>query len=1040
MKIFLSAVSSQFKACRDALRSDLSAVGAKVVVQEDLQQHGGSLMEKLERSIASCDRLIALVGDAYGCEPEETTRPTGQPRRSYTQWEYCFARGERLDGSRQPPKDIYLYIGSPEFLGMHPVWQGAEEAQLQHEFIQELARSGKDRNQFGLLHELRALVLRDGFRLQTRERQPRNLPYTSLGCLFKGREHILPELEKRLERNPGRALTIYGPAGVGKTRLTIEYALRHEAQYMALLAVGASSRETLQRSLAALCGAEILNLSQRGMKEQEVQVAAALGWLSQHSGWLLILDNADTREASEAVEELLPNLRDGQVMITSRLSDWSGSVEPFELEILSEEAAVEFLLERTKSRRLNHTSDGDQARELAKELDGLALGLEQAGAFISKMRCSFGDYLQRRRAREEKVRTWHDARLMHYPLSMAVTWDTSFEQLAWAALDLLNLLCWLAPEPVPRALTAVVKLEGRKQDASSETPAGDGDLEEALAELAGFSMLKWETGNQTFRIHRLVQEAIRERLTDEQRSAILESALWMVNSYLPRDPPPNDVRSWPILEPMVAHVGELVSEAVKAGIGRPTSRLASMLGIFAAEKSLWFEAEVFARLALEIDEQIFEADHPNVAVDLGILAQLLQATNRLSEAEPLMKRALEIDEKTYGPVHPKVAIRLNNLAALLEATNRLPEAEPLMTRALEIDEKSYGPAHPVVANRLNNLAALLQATNRLSKAESLMRRALEIDEKSYGPAHPVVAKDLNNLAGLLQATNRLSEAEPMIWLALEIDEKSYGSAHPNVAIGLNNLAQLLKATNQFSDAEPLMRRALEIDEKSYGPAHPKVATRLNNLAGLLHATDRLSEAEPLMRRALEIDEKSYGPAHPMVAIKLNNLAQLLQTTNRFSEAEPLMRRGLEIEKESYGPKHWRVAVQLNNLAQLLQATDRLSEAEPLMRGALEIDEKSYGLAHPKVATRLNNLAQLLQTTNRLSEAEDLSARCVVIYLKFTRLTGYLHPNLRAAFGNYLALTAAMALSEAETGERIWAFGIEAGFDHEGYCRALEEVL
>jgi hypothetical protein len=42
MKIFLSAVSDQFKASRDALRSGLSAVGAEVVVQEDFQQHGAS--------------------------------------------------------------------------------------------------------------------------------------------------------------------------------------------------------------------------------------------------------------------------------------------------------------------------------------------------------------------------------------------------------------------------------------------------------------------------------------------------------------------------------------------------------------------------------------------------------------------------------------------------------------------------------------------------------------------------------------------------------------------------------------------------------------------------------------------------------------------------------------------------------------------------------------------------------------------------------------------------------------------------------------
>ena len=46
-RIFLSAVTSQFKDCRDALRSDLKAMGAEVVVQEDFNQHGGTLLEKL---------------------------------------------------------------------------------------------------------------------------------------------------------------------------------------------------------------------------------------------------------------------------------------------------------------------------------------------------------------------------------------------------------------------------------------------------------------------------------------------------------------------------------------------------------------------------------------------------------------------------------------------------------------------------------------------------------------------------------------------------------------------------------------------------------------------------------------------------------------------------------------------------------------------------------------------------------------------------------------------------------------------------------
>ena len=59
------------------------------------------------------------------------------------------------------------------------------------------------------------------------------------------------------------------------------------------------------------------------------------------------------------------------------------------------------------------------------------------------------------------------------------------------------------------------------------------------------------------------------------------------------------------------------------------------------------------------------------------------------QAEPLM-RALAIDERSYGPQHPTSPRDLNNLAQLLQATNRLSEAEPLMRRAIAIDEQSFG--------------------------------------------------------------------------------------------------------------------------------------------------------------------------------------------------------------------------------------------------------------------------------------------------------------------------------------------------------------
>jgi len=208
LRIFLSAVTGQFKDCRDALASDLRAVGAEVVVQEDFQQHGRTLLEKLEAYIAGCDRVIALVGDAYGWEPEEEARPSGFPRRSYTQWEYFFAKGERLDGSRQSPKDIFVYVAAPDYIAQFPLAQSADVVQLQQDFVVAIRSSGKDRNTFGSLHELRALVLRDVFRLPAHSASPRNLPYDSISTLFKGRDAFLRDLHDRLQREPTRAAAI----------------------------------------------------------------------------------------------------------------------------------------------------------------------------------------------------------------------------------------------------------------------------------------------------------------------------------------------------------------------------------------------------------------------------------------------------------------------------------------------------------------------------------------------------------------------------------------------------------------------------------------------------------------------------------------------------------------------------------------------------------------------------------------------------------------------------------------------------------------
>src|SRR5262249_53923410 len=150
-----------------------------------------TLIEQLEQYVAQCDRVIALVGDAYGFEASGVAVPAVDPPRSYTQWEYFFALGHRLDGTRVPRKDIYLYLASQKFLDEHPVGQQVEHALRQRRFQEEIEASGEHWNEFDSLDQLCRTVLRDGWQMLERPHKQIHLPYDSIGSLFKGREAFL---------------------------------------------------------------------------------------------------------------------------------------------------------------------------------------------------------------------------------------------------------------------------------------------------------------------------------------------------------------------------------------------------------------------------------------------------------------------------------------------------------------------------------------------------------------------------------------------------------------------------------------------------------------------------------------------------------------------------------------------------------------------------------------------------------------------------------------------------------------------------------
>jgi tetratricopeptide (TPR) repeat protein len=232
-----------------------------------------------------------------------------------------------------------------------------------------------------------------------------------------------------------------------------------------------------------------------------------------------------------------------------------------------------------------------------------------------------------------------------------VTWQTSVNQLSEAGRHLLERLAWLAPEPVPNFLIEV----------SAPGIAAE-NIEEALADLVAYSLVRRNPQRQEFSVHRLVQDTTRRSLLEQEHPHSLVEALSWINVGFPFDA--DDVRYWPRAEALAPHALAVTEHADAAGISEPTSRLMSQLGLLLGAKALYAEAEPLYRRALAIGEKSYGADHTTVALRLNNLAELLRATNRLSEAEPLYRRALAIFEKSLGPQHPSTVTVRNNLADL----------------------------------------------------------------------------------------------------------------------------------------------------------------------------------------------------------------------------------------------------------------------------------------------------------------------------------------------------------------------------------------
>ncbi len=319
------------------------------------------------------------------------------------------------------------------------------------------------------------------------------------------------------------------------------------------------------------------------------------------------------------------------------------------------------------------------------------------------------------------------------------------------------------------------------------------------------------------------------------------------------------------------------------------ARFMRTIGGIYQQLGLYEQAEPLLIEGLAIKEEAYDAEHPELALDLEELASLYRLQGRYGPAEALFQRLVLIRERQ--PARPlELASALSGLGRVYLEQGLYHDAEPLIERALELEEGVLGGTHPDLAGTLDGLGAVYYRQGRLEKAESLRVRALTIREKFLGPDHPAVATSLNNIAVLYRATDRNTEAEAYLLRSLYIRERVLGADHPYLASSLNNLGDLYRSQGRLTEAEPLLKRALAIKRQGLEPNHPQVANSLSNLGLLYMDSRRFAEAEDLIREALGIRKEVFGVDHEETAQTEANLAAALYSQGKTDKALALYER------------------------------------------------------------------------------------------------------------------------------------------------------
>ena len=690
-----------------------------------------------------------------------------------------------------------------------------------------------------------------------------NLPAAATSLIGRNRE--IAAVKALLSRFTVRLVTLTGPGGIGKTRLSLAVAADLVDEY---------EHGVFLVQLAPIHNAELVasmiaqTLGIRPGADQSY-LDALKAYLRPRQ-MLLVLDNFEqVIHAGPLVAELLADAPGLNVLITSRAllriyGEREFAVQPLTLPdrqemptstVLAELPAVALFVERARSVQADFMLTVENARDVAEiciRLDGLPLAIELAAARIR----FFSP--QQMLARLDKrlallthgARDWPDR---HRTLRATIEW--SFNLLSAAEQRIFaRLAVFVGGWTLDLAETVCADDDGEP----------DFDILNGLESLLDQSLVhrsEDENGEARFTMLETIREYALERLNASNEAERLHRA--HADAFLA----------------LAAHAGNFLD-------GPQQRRWLDRLQI---------EQENF-RAALQ-----FAIKTEDASLALGLCSYLWAYWYRRgqqSEGRPWARAALALPDAAGDLV--RRAIVLYGAGVMAVTQGDIDEAERLaeegLQRAMQAEDDE------ATGRLLNLLASVSQHRGNWEKAAACYRQGLAIFRRK-GDTY-LTAILLGNLGNVYLNDKQYTEARAHYEESLAL-HRQINDTH-GIATLLGQVGLIMRYLGEYDQAVALHREALALHSEL--GERQRVAVCLRNLGDDMFAQDKFDEATHLYRQALayfhEIGDR-LG-----IAESVHRLARLLGQHGKLAEAVRLYSAADTLRKQagarslSFGGEHF----------------------------------------------------------------------------------------------------------------------------------------